>query len=59
MEKSQVSVNEPCDEDMKMKPKTDNVSAIFNIIKDACKNARKECKFIDLEKRVNLNYLIN
>lgn len=50
------------------KTRIDNISAIFNIIKDCCKNASKECKFTDLEKRVlNIlqkkfifkNYLIN
>ena len=56
MEKSQVSVNENDEEDLKIKPKTDNVSAIFGIIKDACKNNRKECKFSDLEKRVISNF---
>jgi DNA replicative helicase MCM subunit Mcm2 (Cdc46/Mcm family) len=52
MEKSQVSVNENDEDELKMKPKTDNISAIFGIIKEACKNHRKECKFSDLEKRV-------
>lgn len=56
MEKSQVSVNESEDDDMNYKQKTDNISAIFNIIKDACKNQRKECKYIDLEKRVINKY---
>lgn len=59
MERSQVSVNESDEEDLKLKPRTDHVSAIFTIIKDACKNTRRECKYADLEKRVdNPNMLI-
>ena len=54
MEKSQVSINESEEDEKALKQKTDNISAIFNIIKDSCKNARKECKFSDLEKRVPL-----
>lgn len=38
------------------KSRIDNISAIFNIIKDCCKNANRECKFTDLEKRVLLTH---
>lgn len=52
MEKSQISINESEEDERALKQKTDNISAIFNIIKDSCKNQRKECKYSDLEKRV-------
>lgn len=52
MEKSQISINESEEDERAMKQKTDNISAIFNIIKESCKNQRKECKYSDLEKRV-------
>lgn len=56
MDMSQSSVLESLEEEELLKPKSDNISAIFLIITEMCRSARNyTIKYSDLEKRVRKN----